>query len=78
MQAQIILITPNDISLFRLLILRSALKLEVLGMSRRGRSAYTIVKSELGFRGSKAKVLEQLTAHIKTLQESYDATTAKS
>ena len=56
--------TPDGIELFRLCALRGALKLEVLGMTRRGRSVYLIVKEELGFKGSKKRVLEQLEAMI--------------
>ena len=52
--------TPDDIDKFRLLTLKSALKLEILGMNRRGQSAYSIVKQEFGFKGSKAKVLQKL------------------
>ena len=52
--------TPDGIELFRLLALRGALKLEVLGMTRHGRSVYSIVKQEFGFTGSKKRVLEQL------------------
>jgi hypothetical protein len=55
---------PNNINKFRLLTLQSALKLEVLGMSRRGRSAYSIIKQEFGLKGSKAKVLEQFSRMI--------------
>jgi len=57
--------TPQAIDGFRVRTLRSALKLEVLGMSRRGRSVYSIVKEEFGFKGSKQKVLDQLLAYIK-------------
>lgn len=49
----------------RIFVLRGALKLEVKGMKRRGRSAYSIVKEEFGFKGSKKKVLEQLNQWIK-------------
>jgi len=55
----------NNINKFRLLTLQSALKLEVLGMNRRGRSVYSIVKQEFGFKGSKTKVLDQLSRMIK-------------
>ena len=57
--------TPENINKFRLLTLQSALKLEVLGMNRRGRSVYSIVKQEFGFKGSKTKVLDQLSRMIK-------------
>ena len=57
--------TPTAIENFRVRTLRSALKLEVLGMTRRGPSVYSIVKREFGFKGSKQKVLDQLLAYIK-------------
>ena len=54
-----ILDQPKQIEAFRMKALRSALKLEVLGMKKRGRSAYSIVKAEFGLKGSKKSVLEQ-------------------
>ena len=50
----------------RILTLRSALKLEVntgLKMSR-GISPFAIIKREFGFKGNKARVLEQLNIFI--------------
>ena len=56
----------EDIENFRIRTLRAALKLEIAGMNMsRGRSAYQIIKSEFGFKGSKVKVLDQLDAYIK-------------
>ena len=52
--------TKDNINLFRLLSLRSALKLEIVGMKKRGRSAYSIIKEEFGFKGSKESVLADL------------------
>lgn len=63
----------EDIAWVQLLRLRGALKLETLGMTRRGRSAYSIVKERFGFRGSKRRVLEQLEAHIEALRAVRDA-----
>lgn len=57
-------ITGPQIHAYRLLTLRAMLKLELAGMKRRGRSAYAILKSEFGFRGSRAAVLGQLNAAI--------------
>ena len=57
-----VLDTPEQINHFRLLTLRQMLKLELLGMSRRGRSAYAIIKEELGLKGSKQSVFDQLSA----------------
>jgi anion-transporting ArsA/GET3 family ATPase len=56
-----ILDTPEQIATFRLLTLRQMLKLEMLGMTRRGRSAYSIIKQELGLKGSKQSVFNQLS-----------------
>ncbi len=57
--------TPEEIEYYRLRALRSALKLEILGMKRRGQSAYSLVKEEFGFKGNKAKVLKQLESKIE-------------
>lgn len=51
--------TPEAIDQFRLRALRSALKMEIFGMKRRGQSAYSIIKQEFGLKGNKKKVLEQ-------------------
>lgn len=51
---------PNQIELYRLLTLRAGLRLELRGLKiSKGRSCYAIIKQELGFKGSKAQVLEQ-------------------
>ena len=50
---------PNQIKAFRLLTLRSMLRLEVRGMRKTGRSAYQIIKSEFGLKGNRKQVLEQ-------------------
>lgn len=60
-----ILTNPNQIAAFRLLSLRSMLKLEILGMHRSGRSAYSIIKQELGLKGSKTRVYDQLSAMLQ-------------
>ena len=50
---------------FRMKALRAALKLECLGMKRRGPSVYGIVKKEFGLKGTKQEVLEKLDQLIK-------------
>ena len=50
---------PLDIQNFRILTLRQALKLEIKGIKRRGRSAYAILK-EMGYTGTRQQVLDQL------------------
>ena len=59
-----------DVDFYRLLTLRSALELEILGMKRRGRSVYAIIKEEFGFRGNKQKVYDQIDNYIKKIKES--------
>jgi len=56
-----VIITGEDnIRRARLIVLKHALRLEIKGMRRRGRSAYSIIKSELGLKGNRQSVLEQL------------------
>ena len=54
-------VTGAQVTVARMLVLKSALKLECLGMKRHGRSVYSIVKEEFSLRGSKASVLAQFT-----------------
>ena len=51
----------DQITEYRVKVLRAGLK---LGMKRHGRSCYTIIKKEFGFKGSRARVLEQLEGYI--------------
>lgn len=59
----------EQITEYRIRTLRSALKLELLGMTRRGPSVYSIVKKEFGFKGNKQKVYDQLDQYIKETYE---------
>ena len=58
------LTTTDQIETFRLITLRSALKLEIKGMKGRGQSAYKILKA-MGFTGLRQSVLEQVTDEIE-------------
>ena len=56
---------PNQIAIYRLMVLRSGLKLEIKGMKAKGgKSCYSIVRQEFGLKGDRASVLEQLDAII--------------
>jgi len=60
-----ILDTPKQIDTYRLLTLRQALKLEILGLKMsRGASAYSIIKKELGLKGNKQSVFNQLSTML--------------
>ena len=50
---------PEQIEAFRLLTLRQALTLEMKGLRRTGKSAYSILR-EMGYTGTRGEVLEQL------------------
>ena len=60
--------TPYKIDLYRLLSLRAALRLEVVGLRGRGKSAYSIAKQELGVKGNKQKVLDQVNQMIQSMK----------
>jgi hypothetical protein len=59
------LTTPNQIGMMRLLTLRSMLRLELHGLTRRGRSAYAIIKGEFDLKGNKQKVFDQYNAIVE-------------
>lgn len=57
--------TPEQIDLYRLMTLRTGLRLEIKGMQMsRGRTCYAILKDE-GYKGSRQKVLEQVMQDIE-------------
>ena len=64
-------ITGSDIDLFRMSVLEKALKLELLGMKGRGRSAYAIIKSEFCIKGNRQSVYDKFVAHrqVKIAEE---------
>jgi hypothetical protein len=60
------MITGDDIQEYRLIVLRSALKLEIKGIRmNRGRTAYSIIKEEFGLKGNRQRVLEQFEELLK-------------
>ena len=61
--------TPYKIELYALLSLRAALRMEVAGLKGRGKSAYSIAKQELGVKGNKQKVLDQVNQMIQSMKE---------
>ena len=59
--------TPESINAFRLLALKGAMKMEVIGMKKRGQSAFSMIKQEFGFKGNKQSVYDQYVTHLKTI-----------
>ena len=60
--------TPYKIDLYALLSLRAALRMEVVGLKGRGKSAYSIAKQELGVKGNKQKILDQVNQMIQSMK----------
>lgn len=58
-------VTGDDIETFHLLALRGALRLEALGMKRRGASALSVAKKRYGLKGNRAAILAQVEALIE-------------
>lgn len=56
--------TPEGIRFVQLVARRGALKLELIGLKRRGRTAYSICKQVYKLKGSRTNVLEQLNGMI--------------
>jgi succinylarginine dihydrolase len=57
--------TPEAIETVRLMTLRQALKLEIVGMKRSGKSAHTLLR-QIGFKGNKEAILNQLNQEINS------------
>ena len=53
----------DDVSKVQILCWKAALNLEILGMGRRGRSVYSLVKEYFGWRGNRGFVLKLLTEY---------------
>ena len=55
-----VVITGENIGRYRSMVLLSALKLEMLGIKRsRGRTAYSVIKSEFNLKGNRQSVYDQ-------------------
>lgn len=65
-----ILKNKEDIDMFRLLQLRSALYLETKGLKHSsGRSVYALIKKEYNLKGNKENVLKQIEQIIQIQKE---------
>jgi hypothetical protein len=64
-----ILDTPDQIAVARMLTLRKGLQLEIKGMRHSGRSCYSIIKRDFGLTGTRARVLEQFEQLIPNFEE---------
>jgi hypothetical protein len=60
-----ILDTPEQIQAARLLALKYRFKLELKGLKFKGRTSYSIIKSEFGLKGSRQSVYEQFVQLVE-------------
>jgi len=71
------LTSPKDIAMFRAMSLKGALRLELFGLkrSRHLPSAFSILKTEYGYKGTKKQVLDKVDFDIKndTVPETEEA-----
>ena len=62
--------TTEKIALYQMLVLRSALKLEMRGLKMsRGRTAYSAIKQMFNIKGSRQKVLDTFNEIIETTKQ---------
>lgn len=61
--------TMTDPELFRVITLKSLLRLETKGIRKPGISAYKQLKDDFGLRGNKERVLDQITDLLDTEME---------
>lgn len=67
----------GGVAFFQLAARKSALKLELQGMKRRGQSAYSICKQVYGLKGSRESVLAQMEKLVeKAIAEKNERTAA--
>ena len=59
---------PNHIELYRMMVQKQALILEMHNMKTRGRSAYSLIKEQYKLKGNRQKVLEQFTKMIEDIK----------
>ena len=71
----VIITGKRDIDLLRMNVMISGLKLEIKGIRvTRGRSCYSLLKAEWGFKGNRVKVL-MLASRLREQMEARRATT---
>ena len=62
--------TPEKIDLYRMLVLRSLLKLEIKGIKMsKGRTAYATIKTEYNIGGNRERVLAFISDVIDAAQQ---------
>jgi hypothetical protein len=74
-----VIATGEGIRVFHLLALKGALRLESLGMTRRGRSALACAKSEFGLRSNDRQMyIRLIEARLRVMKETLKPTDIQS
>ena len=60
---------PNHLEVYRMMVQRQALKLQMKGIRTRGRSAYSMIKEQYGLKGNITKVYTEFTVMIETAKQ---------
>ena len=61
---------PEQIELYRMLVLEKMLRLEILGLKMsRGKTAYSAIKEEYNLKGSKQRVWDTFKLMIETIKQ---------
>ena len=65
------ILTGQQIPKFRLVVLQKGIEMEAIGlrMTRKGRSALSIVKQEFGWTGNRQTILNKLTELIDSMPD---------
>jgi hypothetical protein len=56
---------PQDIEFWQLCALRSACKLEAIGMKRKGKTACQIAREKYGLKGTKKEIAQQMQVLVE-------------
>ena len=64
-----IITNPEDIELYALMTKRTALVLEMRGLKRQGRSAYSLIKEEFGLKGNRQKVYDTFSVMVQSMKD---------
>ena len=61
---------PEQIELYRMIVLEKMLRLEILGLKMsRGKTAYSAIKEEYNLKGSKQRVWDTFKLMIETIKQ---------
>ncbi len=72
MDNAIVLVGPEQTKMFRLISMKHAAKLELMGMRHSRGSVIAQIKREFGFKGNRESVVQQFSKHVTDLLTGLD------